>query len=405
MKPPPLTAAFLRTVKPPETGTIYLPDGACPGLRLRISSKGRMAWVLSCRDHAGVVRSVALGDLNGAGCIGLAEARERARRERQQLKDGRGSIAARKAARADQKARAAAPTLADLLALYEKHIIVERQKAGAARSWPEAKRAINSVLTKYLTCPLNDLTSNDLQTSIDNWPSRVRAGATVRFVRPVLKWGARRGLLTSGIAEMLQQPEGANNRRQRVLNKSEISAIWKALPITGACGNVFKWLFWTACRLSEATHAQWRDIDLEANTWRIPAANAKNGKSHIVPLPTQAIDMLKCLKVDSHPDTLLFPNTAGRPLDNWDRVTKKLMTASGTANWYRHDIRRTCATLLGDMGIMPHVIERVLGHSLSVGGDGSRLSPIASTYNHSSYQAEHAAALQALANHIQSICA
>ncbi|MBC9009283.1 MULTISPECIES: site-specific integrase [Acetobacter] len=403
MKHPSLTAAALRNIKVPETGSVYLPDGGCPGLRLRISSNGRMAWVLNCRDQEGKSRSVALGDFNGAGCIGLAEARERARRERQKLKDGKDPIAERKAAREEHRAKAKAGTLATLLPLYEQHVVSARQETGGARSWPEAKRAINSVLSKHLHTPLPDLSGPALQRTIDNWPSRARAGATVRFVRPVLKWASRRGLMAHGIAEMLQQPEGANLRRQRVLSDSELAAIWKQLDIMGAYGPAFRWLLWTACRRSEMTRAQWQDIDLETGTWSIPAANAKNGKAHIVPLPRQAIKMLAKMQTNCQPTDLIFPNKAGKPLDNWDRATKHLMTVSETTGWHRHDLRRTCATMLGDLGIMPHIIERVLAHTLSIGGDGSRLSPVAATYNHSSYQAEHGAALQALADRLDAI--
>ncbi|CCT58802.1 tyrosine-type recombinase/integrase [Acetobacter pasteurianus] len=403
MKHPPLTAAALRNVKLPETGKIYLSDGACPGLRLRVSASGKMAWILTVRDQAGRVRSIALGDYNGAGCVGLADARERARKERQKLKDGKDIVAERKAARANYQARKDAPTLATLLEQYDKHVVAERQKVGGARSWPEALRAINSVLKKFVHLPLCDFSAPLLQQQIDNWPSRARAGATVRFIRPILKWAARRGMVASGIAEQLQQPEGSNIRRQRVLSDDEIKAIWQALPITGGSENAFKWLFWTCCRKSEMIRATWRDIDLKAGTWTIPAEHAKNGRELVVPLPRQALEILKEKQTDRQPDDLLFPNRNGGSLDNWDRVTKRLQIASGTGGWHRHDIRRTCATLLGDLGTMPHIIERVLNHVLATGGDGSALSSVARTYNISRYREDHAQALQRLADRLDAI--
>ncbi|WP_215753920.1 site-specific integrase [Acetobacter sp. P5B1] len=403
MKRPPLTAASLRSVKAPETGIIYFSDGGCPGLRLRVSASGKMTWVLSCRDRVGKVRSISLGDFNGAGCVGLAEARERARRQRQQLKDGKDPIAERKAARDKHRSKSEAGTLATLLLLYEQHVVTARQEVGKARSWPEAKRAINSVLAKHLTTPLPDLTSPTLQKTIDNWPSRARAGATVRFVRPILKWASRRGLMAHGIAEMLQQPEGSNVRRQRVLSDSELGAIWQKLDSIQVYGPAFRWLLWTACRKSEMTRARWQDIDLSTHEWLIPAEHSKNGKAHVVPLPRQAVELLAERHAGSPPTNLIFPNQAGKPLDNWDRATKRLQAASGTADWHRHDLRRTAATLMADCGVAPHIIEAALNHALVIGGDGSTLSAVARTYNTSRYQQEHAKALQALADRLDAM--
>jgi hypothetical protein len=66
------------------------------------------------------------------------------------------------------------------------------------------------------------------------------------------------------------------------------------------------------------------------------------------------------------------------------------MAESGTTGWTRHDLRRTTATLLGESGVPPHIIEAVLGHTIH--------SSLASTYNRSRYFSEVRAALQALAD-------
>jgi integrase len=63
------------------------------------------------------------------------------------------------------------------------------------------------------------------------------------------------------------------------------------------------------------------------------------------------------------PGALVFPSARGGLLSNWDRVTKALHEASGTSGWHRHDLRRTVATMLGDLGFVPHVISVVLGHA------------------------------------------
>ena len=94
----------------------------------------------------------------------------------------------------------------------------------------------------------------------------------------------------------------------------------------------------------------------------------------------------------------MFPSARGGPLSNWDRETKKLQEASGTSGWHRHDLRRTVATMLGDLGIAPHVVSVVLGHMHIAEG-------ATAVYARSRYQREHAEALQTLADEIDRLLA
>ena len=93
-------------------------------------------------------------------------------------------------------------------------------------------------------------------------------------------------------------------------------------------------------------------------------------------------------------DALLFASGTGGRLCNWDRESKSLMKASGTEDWTRHDLRRTGATLLGELGVEPHVIESALNHAL-IG------SQIGAVYNRARYRPAVSRALQMLAVHLQ----
>src|SRR6185312_3373949 len=96
------------------------------------------------------------------------------------------------------------------------------------------------------------------------------------------------------------------------------------------------------------------------------------------------------------PNALIFATSTGAPLGNWDRETKALQEASGTKDWTRHDLRRTGATMLGEMGELPDIIEAALNHI-------SIRSPLAATYNRSRYRPQVAAALQRLADALDGI--
>ena len=158
----------------------------------------------------------------------------------------------------------------------------------------------------------------------------------------------------------------------------------------------------TLTRRQEAALARWRDVDMEARTWTI--TETKNGEPHTVPLSRQAMDLLRSrLPIDADgnlkrpdPDALVFSTSTGATLGNWDRETKALQESSGTGGWTRHDLRRTGATMLGEMGELPDIIEAALNHV-------SIRSPLAATYNRSRYRPQVAVALQRLADALDGI--
>jgi integrase len=101
------------------------------------------------------------------------------------------------------------------------------------------------------------------------------------------------------------------------------------------------------------------------------------------------------LKAEADGD-LVFAVKGGGPLHNWDRETKAIHAASQTKGWTRHDLRRTGATLLGDLGETPDIIEAALNHV-------SIRSTLAATYNRSRYRPQVAAALQKLADQLDTM--
>jgi integrase len=163
-----------------------------------------------------------------------------------------------------------------------------------------------------------------------------------------------------------------------------------------------RFMLLTLCRRDEACDARWRDVNLERRVWTIPQPkntrpHRRSTQPHEVPLSVQAVQLLSSLMPESpNLDSLVFATSAGGTLTNWDRETRTLQRASETSAWHRHDLRRTSATLLGEMGEMPHVVEAALGHA-------SVLSAIASVYNRARYQPEVATALQRLADALDGI--
>ncbi len=127
------------------------------------------------------------------------------------------------------------------------------------------------------------------------------------------------------------------------------------------------------------------------------SGNEERPAAHVVPLSLQALELLRArAPATSAPDTLVFASSVGTSLGNWDRETKALQESSGTTDWHRHDLRRTGATMLGEMGEMPDIIEAALNHAVIH-------SALAATYNRSRYRPQVAVALQRLADALDAI--
>jgi integrase len=158
---------------------------------------------------------------------------------------------------------------------------------------------------------------------------------------------------------------------------------------------VLRFILLTLARREEAASARWREIDLANGTWTVPGERTKNAEPHTVPLSGQAVALL-CGLGPGEGDELVFSTFAGGPIGNWDRETKALQEASATEGWTRHDLRRTGATMLGEMGELPDIIEAALNHV-------TIHPPLAATYNRSRYRPQVAMALQRLADALDGI--
>jgi integrase len=377
----PLSAKALAAVRP-SNNTIELVDGYVPGLRVRILPNGTRSWSLNIRDSKGVRRRFDVGVGHG-----LAEARRKAEVMRRGVREGADPTSERRAARQRaQAAREGEGTLGSLLDRYfDTGPGVQLRRAG------KSKRLVRTVFDCALGRPMLDVRGPELQLIADGWKSAASASLAVRLLRPCLKWAEKRGLVQAGVAA-LEQPATVG-KRERVLREHELRAVW--LHLRGMHGNVLKWLLWTGCRLNEAAGLMWGEID--GDCWTIPAKRAKNGRWRTVPLPSQALALLRSFDLGD-PNALVFPSTRGGILSNWDRETKRLHARSGTAGWHRHDLRRTIATMLGDLGFAPHVVSAVLGHANIAEG-------ATALYARSRYQREHREALHALADEFDRLVA
>jgi integrase len=138
---------------------------------------------------------------------------------------------------------------------------------------------------------------------------------------------------------------------------------------------LLKVLTLTGQRRNTVAAMRWCDIDLEAATWLIPRELMKNDTAHLVDLGPTAVEILRAQPRDHE---LVFPGRDGRQLNGWgrpkvstDKAADALAAEEGLpplAHWTLHDLRRTCASKLAEIGFEPAVIERYLAHLSGVQG-------------------------------------
>jgi integrase len=85
----------------------------------------------------------------------------------------------------------------------------------------------------------------------------------------------------------------------------------------------------------------------------------------------------------------------GHGFQGWSPAKRALDARSGVQGWVLHDLRRSTASHLGDLGVAPHTIEHLLGHQY-----GSRVSR---TYNRSAYERDVKIALAQWADRLQTL--
>jgi integrase len=400
-----LSDLVLRRLKP--TGQrVTITDHVERGLRARVSPKGEVSFILHARNATGKLQLVTLGRYPD---LTLKAARELAARTRQALKGGEDVNGAKRTRRASIKGQETAPTLGEILVEYQEAFADRRSSwrpTGPRSTRGNARRCIEGVFSDLLDRPVNGLTAADLagvmtqyspkgrskqpKVSSNGQVSRARA-----YLAPVLDWVAGRGKFAKiGAAreprievvdirstfDPAREDPTITGERDRVLTEKELAAILpllvhpapKALK-THAKGEqdfrpvAMRFMLLTAARREEVVEMRRQDIDLVNGIWNKSKIKSTRGspRRQALPLSEAALDVIKALPhIDTMAsDDLLFPNTAGGKLGNWDRFQTMVERASGTSDWHRHDLRRTAATIMLALEIPVSTIDRIIGHT------------------------------------------
>jgi integrase len=188
-------------------------------------------------------------------------------------------------------------------------------------------------------------------------------------------------------------------QHKRALADVEIGQLLRDLD--GYQGNfqtvaAFRLMWLTLCRPSESIEAQWVEFDLDAAIWRIPAERMKKRIEHVMPLPAQAVDVLRSMHGVTGRHTHVFPNRDDRTKPMTDAAMRQALKNMGWSGKYSpHATRTTGSTKLNEMGYRSDWIEKQLAHV--------EVNAVRRTYNHADYLADRAAMMQQWADYLDTL--
>ncbi len=321
-------------------------DDAVPGFGIRVSPRSKTFVVLMRRDN--LTRWATLGRYPEP--LSLSEARRRART---QLLIG----------------FTAAPPVTFEAACEEyrtRHL--SRVRADTAHEQERILRVrFKPVFGKR---KLDRLTARDISTIIDDISGNASRRAAFIAMRTFLNWCIRQEYLETSPLSRLQCPR--QRTRERVLTDEEVVEVWRGVP-SGVYGDIVKLLALTGQRRGQIAALSPTFVRGELLTW--PSSRMKSNRTHSIPITPMVAEILA-----------RYPK--GLPvIKHWAWFKKKLDRNSGIYDWVLHDLRRTFATKLAEMGVAPHIIERILAHS------SGTISGVAAIYNRYSFLPEMREAL------------
>jgi len=349
----------------------------------------------------GKVRQVAIGTWKESGGKSLKEIREIKNRLATDRADGKDPITEKEAARlkkqADQieakqtqitrlqelAAKDARMTVRGLFELWQDTDLKKRQDRGS-----EATRAFErDVFPLIGDLAAADVNKAHIQRIIDTMLNRGVKRMTERVfsdLRQLFGFAIDRDHIEADpTARIKKHKIGGSVERDRVLSEAELIELFKRLTLSGLvessqCALTIQLA--TITRIGEVLGARWEHVDFERRTWTLP--ETKNGKRHTVQLNDMALKQFETLRQHtgltewvfpaSRLDGPVCPKTVTKQVADRQRGNDEPMSgrskqtdslALGGGQWRPHDLRRTGATLMAELGVLPEVIERCLNHT------------------------------------------
>jgi integrase len=238
----------------------------------------------------------------------------------------------------------------------------------ASRGIDPQRKLDKLILPTLGDTPVADLTRADIKElflkKAETKP--VAANRMLALINVILNYAIDEELIENNPATRIKKR--TETPRDRYLSRAEIKTFWHGLDAATfdpQIVRILKLCLVTGQRRAEVAHMRWSELDLAEAKWELPAERTKANRPHRVPLSPLAVELIGEPGAGEH----VFTNGGGRPFglnapsDAMTAARPVLGLADNPAT--PHDLRRTFASGMGDLGIPPYVVSRLLNHSMA----------------------------------------
>jgi integrase len=388
------------------------------GFGVRIAPSGRKSWLFMYR-FGGKARRMTLGQYPRIGLASARVAFAEAKRRQDHGQDP-GALAL-----AEKRSEREASTGRELVSEY-----LERS-AKDLKSYAAIKRILEAdVVSVWGSRKANSIKRRDVILLLDSIVDRgapVMANRTLGWIRRMFNFAISRDIMEANPCFGIEIPS-RESKRERVLTDGEIVNLWHGLTRARANDDIriaAKLILVTAQRPGEVSGAAKSELDLDGQrVWLIPAERSKNGRPHVVPLSPLAVELFrKALAQCAGRGENLFCNISGSNVLSSEALGHTFLRNSKVLGIQRppwpddgsfadpseamalrrerrrqsfapHDLRRTAATRMTELGFTRFVVDRLLNHTES---------GVGSVYDRYEYLREKREALEAWAARLEEI--
>ncbi len=394
----PLTETKIRATKATEKPVKLFDSG---GLYLLVNPNGSRWWRLKYRFH-GRERGISLGVFPD---VTLKSARERRDEARKMIAAGTDPSEHRQTTKVARE-NTFASVAHEWLALQEKPPAHSKQTPLAAVTAAKARWMLDTFLVPEIgSKPIGELAAPallDALRKIEKRGTHETAHRTKQLAGRILRYGIATGRATRDVSADLRGALAPVTTRNHaaITEPARVGELLRAIdayggqPVTAYALKLAPLVF---VRPGELRGAEWSEFDLDAAEWRIPADRMKMREAHIVPLSTQAVEILRNLHALTGAGRYVFPSLRSRDRPMSDNTVNAALRRLGYSKdeMTGHGFRALASTCLNEQGWAPDVIELQLAHA--------ERNKVRAAYNRASRLAERRKMMQAWADYLDGL--
>jgi integrase len=393
-----LTEAQIRAARATDK-PLKLFDGG--GLYLLVNPNGGRWWRLKYR-HAGRERGISLGVYPD---VALKDARTRRDEARRLISNGVDPSTERRELKAARE-QTFEGVAREWLALQEKPPAHSKHAALSASTLNKTRYQLDSLLIPEIGAqPIGEIDAPRLLAALRKIEVRGThdtAHRTKQLAGRVFRYAIATGRarhdpsgdLRGALAPVVTQNRAAITEPVRIGELLRAIDGYQGQPATAGALKLAPLVF---VRPGELRGAEWVEFDLDAAEWRIPAERMKMREAHVVPLATQAVEILRRLHALTGTGRFVFPSlrSLSRPISENTVNAALRRLGYSKEEMCGHGFRALASTCLNEQGWAPDVIELQLAHA--------ERNKVRSAYNRAVRIAERRTMMQAWGDYLDGL--